>query len=163
MVSDESKGGGTPLDSGRHLEISQVSLDGLGCPTAENEATGQGVHFWCILAIGTLLGSREFVKMWRSAISRSPILGQIPTKITAHYSRHQDLSLSKFGNICFREQSWVQFLWEIQWKPESEGIFPIGFPLETRLMTGHRMRYSTALKSHNFLMRKYFSDRSKIE
>ena len=57
------QGGVPPLDEARYLDISQVSLDGLGCPTAENEATSQGVHFWCILAIETLLGSREFVKM----------------------------------------------------------------------------------------------------
>ena len=88
-----------PLDTGRHLVISQVSLDGLGCPTAENEATGQGVHFWCILANETLFGSREFMKMRRSVILRSllksliTILDQIPTKFTDHYSRHQDLSL----------------------------------------------------------------------
>ena len=47
MVRDESKGGGeiAPLDAARNLIISHVSLDGLGCPTAENEATRQGVHF----------------------------------------------------------------------------------------------------------------------
>ena len=39
--------------------------------------------------------------------------------------------------------------------------FPIGFPIETGIMTGHRSRYFTTLKSHNFLMRKCFLDRSK--
>ena len=42
---------------------SLASVNGFWILTAENEATGQGVHFWCILAIETLLGSREFVKM----------------------------------------------------------------------------------------------------
>ena len=64
MVSERCvQGEDPPLDSGRDLEISQVSLDGLGCPTAENEATVQGVHFWCILVIETLPGSREFMEM----------------------------------------------------------------------------------------------------
>ena len=55
--------GGPPLVDGQISEISLASLDSFGCPAVENEATGQGVHFWCILAIETLLGSREFVKM----------------------------------------------------------------------------------------------------
>ena len=40
--------------------------------------------------------------------------------------------------------------------------FPIGFPIETGSMPGHRSRYFTTLKSHNFLMRKYFLIGQKI-
>ena len=37
----------------------------------------------------------------------------------------------------------------------------IGFPIETALMTGCGSRYLQTLKFHNFLIRKYFFDRSK--
>ena len=66
----------------------------------------------------------------------------------------ESYDFSKSGNACFRELLRVQFLLGIQYKPESEEAFPIGFPIETGLMTGHRIRHSTTLKSHNFLMRK---------
>ena len=58
-----SPGGTPPLATARYLDISLASLDGFGRPTVKNEATGQGVHFWCVLAIETLLGGQEFVKM----------------------------------------------------------------------------------------------------
>ena len=39
--------------------------------------------------------------------------------------------------------------------------FPIGFPIETGIMPGHRSRYFTTLKCNNFLANGYFSDWSK--
>ncbi len=57
------RGGGTPLGDGSRSDISLASLDGFECPTVENEATGQGVHFWYVLATETLLGGLKFVKM----------------------------------------------------------------------------------------------------
>ena len=55
--------GGPPLVDITRSDITLASLDGFGCPTVKNEATGQGVHFWYVLAIETLLGGLKFVKM----------------------------------------------------------------------------------------------------
>ena len=40
-------------------------------------------------------------------------------------------------------------------------MFSIGLPIETALRTGCGCSYAKTLKFHNFLMRKYFFDRSK--
>ena len=39
----------------------------------------------------------------------------------------------------------------------------IGFPIETEPVTARASTHSTTLKSHNFLMRKYFVGWSKIK
>ena len=54
--------GGSPHGPLTKSDITLVSLNGYGCPMAENDATSQGSHFWHVLAIETLFGSPQFVK-----------------------------------------------------------------------------------------------------